>query len=206
MDDVNSKELLNTAIEDVVFTFTKTGEEELKLLSEDLHNYAGKVRSELDKNYNQTDPQWITLYEAFIDLLEKHNIDPNSESIENMKFESAELKKIFEQIKELNRENALLLDKFDGDIKIAKIFKNNEPSGKVSANLPLYNLLSSAKHKIDDRLTKLNLLNNPGFFRQAVGEDIINVFESSEYKINSGIVAGLITQTADEYLKEYKGE
>jgi type I restriction enzyme R subunit len=53
MNDVNSQELLNTAIEDVVFTFTKTGEEELKLLSEDLHNIAGKVRSELDKNINK---------------------------------------------------------------------------------------------------------------------------------------------------------
>jgi type I restriction enzyme R subunit len=206
MNDVNSKELLNTAIEDVVFTFTKTGEEELKLLSENLHSYASKVRFELDKNYNQDDPQWITLYEAFIDLLEKHNIDPNAESIENMKFESAQLKKIYDQIRELNRENAMILDKFEGDIKFAKVFKTNEVSGKVSANLPLYHLLTSAKHKIDERLTKLNLLTNPGFFRQAVGEDIISVFESSEYKTNSDIITGLAAQTADEYLKEYKGE
>ncbi|MCA9333293.1 hypothetical protein KDA00_05480, partial [Candidatus Saccharibacteria bacterium] len=152
MNDINSKELLNTAIEDVVFSFTKTGEEELKLLSEDLHNIAGKVRHELDKNFNKKDPEWLSLYEAFVKLLDKHNIDPESENLDSMKFESEELKRIFDQIKELNRKNSLLLSKFDGDRKFAVIYKNHQTSGKVSDNIPLYSLLSDAKAKIDARL------------------------------------------------------
>ena len=207
MNDVNSKELLNTAIEDVVFSFTKTGEEELKLLSENLLNVAGKVRHELDKNFNKKDPEWLLLYEAFVKLLDKHNIDPNSESLDSMKFESEELKRIFDQIKELNRKNSLLLAKFEGDRKFAVIYKNHQSTGKVSDNLPLYNLLNDAKIKIDNRLSNMQeLLSNKGYFQQATGEDILNCYESGGYTLQASTVNSLIKNTVNEYLSEYKGE
>jgi type I restriction enzyme R subunit len=207
MNDVNSKELLNTAIEDVIFNFTKTGEEELKLLSEDLHNTAGKVRHELDKNFNKKDPEWLLLYEAFVKLLGKHNIDPESESMDSMKFESEELKRIFDQIKELNRKNSLLLAKFDGDRKFAVVYKNHQPTGKVSDNLPLYNLLNDAKEKIDTRLTNSqDILSNQGYFRQTTGEYILDSFDKGRYDLNARLVRNLIESTADEYLAEYQGE
>ncbi len=207
MNDVNSKELLNTAIEDVVFSFTKTGEEELRLLSEDLHNIAGRVRFELDKNFNKKDPEWLSLYEEFLQLLNKHNIDPNAENLDTMQFESETLKQIFDKIKELNRKNSQLLVKFDGDRKFAVIFKIYQPSGKVSDNLPLYNLLNDAKSKIDSRLSQnQNLLSNTGYFRQATGEDILDSFQSGKYQVDAGIMRTLIIHTADEYINEYQGE
>jgi type I restriction enzyme R subunit len=207
VNDINSKELLNTVIEDVVFTFTKTGEEELRLLSEDLHNVAGKVRSELEKNINKKDPEWLGLYQAFVDLLHRHNIDLNSESLDGMKFESEKLKMIFDQIHELNRKNSLLVAKFGGDRKFAVVYKNSQPSGKVSDNMPLYNLLSDAKTKIDSRLSQnQNLLANSGYFRQAAGEDILESFQTGKYDVEASIIKNLITYTSDEYLSEYQGE
>lgn len=206
MNDVNSQELLNTAIEDVVFTFTKTGEEELRLLSEDLHNIAGKVRSELDKNFNKKDQEWLSLYQLFIDLLNKHHIDPNAETVDAMSFESEKLKQIFDQIKELNRKNSMLLEKFDGDRKFAVVYKNHQSSGRVSDNVPLYNLLFDAKEKIDGRLSQMqDMLANSGYFRQATGEDIYESFESGKYNVDASILRSLITNTADEYLVEYQG-
>lgn len=207
VNDINSKELLNTVIEDVVFTFTKTGEEELKLLSEDLHNIAGKVRLELEKNINKKDPEWLELYQAFVDLLHKHNIDLNAESMDVMKFESEKLKMIFDQIRELNRKNSMLVSKFGGDRKFAVVFKNAQPSGKVSDNIPLFNLLNDAKLKIDTRLSQnQNLLANSGYFRQATGEDILESFQSGKYEVEADIIKNLISYTADEYLGEYQGE
>ncbi len=207
MNDVNSQELLNTAIENVVFTFTKTGEEELRLLSEDLHNVAGKVRQELDKNIHKKDAEWLELYQAFINLLQKHHIDPNAESIDSMKFESERLKQIFDQIRELNRKNSMLIAKFAGDRKFAVVFKNIVPSGKVSDNLGLYNLLSEAKGKIDARLQQnQNLLANTGYFRQATGEDVLESFQSGSYNIDAQTLRNLIEYTADEYINEYQGE
>lgn len=207
MNDVNSQELLNTAIENVVFTFTKTGEEELRLLSEDLHNVAGKVRQELDKNIHKKDLEWLELYQAFINLLQKHHIDPNAESIDSMKFESERLKQIFDQIRELNRKNSMLVAKFGGDRKFAVVFKNIVPSGKVSDNLGLYEVLSVAKNKIDTRLSQnQNLLANAGYFRQAIGEDVFDSFHSGNYKVNAQVLRNLIDYTADEYINEYQGE
>lgn len=207
MNDVNSQELLNTAIENVVFTFTKTGEEELRLLSEELHNIAGKVRQELDKNIHKKDPEWLELYQAFINLLQKHHIDPNAESIDAMKFESERLKQIFDQIRELNRKNSMLIAKFTGDRKFAVVFKNVVPSGKVSDNLELYDLLTKAKSKIDARLGQnQNLLANTGYFRQATGEDVLESFQSGSYKVDAQTLRNLIDYTADEYINEYQGE
>ena len=205
INDINTQELLNTTIEDVVFTFTKTGEEELKLLSEDLHNIAGKVRSELEKNYNKKDPEWVNLYQSFVQLLNKHNIDPESESLESMKFESQKLKQIFDQIHELNRKNSMLISKFGGDRKFAVVYKNIQSSGKVSDNMGLYNLLTDVKSKIDARLSlSQELLSNKGFFKQAVGEDMLASFE--KHQVNSSSINNLINHTFDEYISEYQGE
>lgn len=207
MNNINSQELLNTAIENVVFTFTKTGEEELRLLSEDLHNIAGKVRQELDKNINKKDPEWLTLYQAFVDLLHKHNIDPTAETLDTMRFESERLKQIFDQIKELNRKNSMLVAKFSGDRKFAVVYKTAVPSGKVSDNLELFNLLNEAKSRIDKRLGQnQNLLASSGYFRQATGEDVLESFQAGSYKVDAQTVRKLIELTADEYIDEYQGE
>lgn len=207
VNDIGSKELLNTLIEDVIFTFTKTGEEELKLLSEDMHNIAGKVRLELEKSINKKDEEWLFLYESFVDLLHKHNIDPDSESLEKMKFESEKLKQIFEQIKELNRKNSVLLSKFSGDRKYAITYKIIQRSGKISDNFEVYNLLSKVKNKLDDRLSvNKNILSNPGYLRQAIGEDVSIIFDNGTYNVEANIIKNIIIHLSDEYLKEYKGE
>lgn len=205
-NDVNSRELLNTAIEDVVFTFTKTGEEELKLLSQELHSTASKVRHELESNFNKKDPEWVTLYDAFLNLLDKHHIDPDSERIEKMRFESSELKKIFNQIRELNRKNTVLCEKFGGDKKFATLFKNHQPTGRVSDNLPLYNVLNDAKSRIDKRLSlNAKLVESAGSFRQDVGSDVYESYENGGYKITPALIGQLQTQVTDEYLHEHKG-
>lgn len=206
-NDVNSQELLNTAIEDVVFGFNKKGEEELQLISEDLHSLAGKVRLELDQNINHKDPEWLDLYDAFIELLNKHDINPDAENLKNMEFESAELKNIFSKIRELNRKNTVLCQKFDGDTKYAILFKNHQLSGRVSDNLPLYNLLNDVKSRIDERISKMqNIVENTGYFHQAVGEDIVDSYETGGYKVDANIVGKLTANTADQYLNEYQGD
>ncbi len=96
--------------------------------------------------------------------------------------------------------------KFAGDRKFAVVYKNIQPSGLVSDNLPLYNLLSDAKKRIDERLKNLNLLSNTGFFRQAVGEDILAIFQTGKYQVDAGVITRLIGYTADEYLGEYQGD
>lgn len=206
--DINSKELLNTAIEGVVFEFTKTGEEELRLLANDLQEVARNTRTELDKNYNQKDPEWVTLYEEFTRLLTDYNESEANGNREKMEYASTELKRIYNRIKELNRKNQVVLTKFNGDKKFARTFKLLEPSGRVSQNQPLFDALDTIKSSVTAKLgINENLVDSDGYFRQMMGKVVVDSMESSETpKIDATTAMRLSEILADEYIQEYKGE
>ncbi|MDR1583361.1 MAG: DEAD/DEAH box helicase family protein [Prevotellaceae bacterium] len=205
ISDVNSRELLNEAIEDVIFQFTKIGEEQLNMFANELIETAGRTRQELQNNFHQKDPEWISLYDEFRRLLEKHKIDETN--LENIKFESQELSEIYRKIKELNRKNAALKAKFGGDRKFARIFKTIEPIGLPSANNPLLNLLEKIKSAIDERISLAqNMMDSEGYFKEFVGEKIIEIWKKTEFcqKLNADIIERLIEYVSREYFEEYK--
>jgi type I restriction enzyme R subunit len=208
INDVNSKELLNVAIENVIFSFTKVGEEELKMLANELQELTYKTRVELGQNWNQEDTEWVSLYEDFKNLLEKHKINESNFTKENASFVSRELLQIFNKIKELNRKNSVLQDKFYGDKKYARIFKYIEKSGEISKNISLYEVMKLAKISIDEKIyLNENILGNEGFFLNLVGGDILESFENSKYKkqFDISLMENLTDLTAREYFAEYRG-
>ena len=207
--DVNSQQLLNVAIENVVFGFTKTGEEELKMLANDLQDIAHKTRNELNNNWNKKDHEWISLYEEFKKLLEKHRID-GDDDLDKMKFESSELKNLYAKIKELNRKNEVLQQKFDGDQKYARIYKTLVPNGKVSENLPLYTIMQMAKGKIDEIVDQnKSILEKHAYFQQHIWPIINGTLNESSQK-DMTIPYELLKQfrdlTANEYIEEYSSQ
>jgi type I restriction enzyme R subunit len=204
ISDVNSRELLNVAIEDVIFDFTKIGEEELRMLANDLQEIAHKTREELNNNWNQKDPEWVSLYEDFRNLLANHNIDRENFTNEVAHFISREILQIYNKIKELNRKNSVLSAKFDGDRKYARIFKLLEESGTISNRLWLFNVLRIAKENIDNQVS-LNeaMLANEAYFKQAVAPILINSFEIAGQKIDADVIKNLTELTTREYRLEY---
>jgi type I restriction enzyme R subunit len=68
-DTVN---LLNAALEDVIFSFVKVGEEEL-VLADKLKNTLHRTREALVNNFDQTDPQFISLKEELERLFKQKN-------------------------------------------------------------------------------------------------------------------------------------
>jgi type I restriction enzyme R subunit len=206
--DINSTELLNTAIEDVVFEFTKTGEEELRLLANDLQEVARNTRFELDRNYNQKDPEWVTLYEEFARLLSEYNESENNGDKEKMQYASTELKHIYDHIRELNRKNQIVLDKFYGDRKFARTYKLLEPSGRVNENQPLFDVLSEIKKSVGEKLSiNENLVDSGGYFSNLIGQTTVKSMEGSQTPtIDAATATRLRDLLVDEYVKEYRGE
>ncbi len=206
--DINSTELLNTAVEDVVFEFTKKGEEELKLLANDLQEIARNARVELDRNYNQKDPEWVTLYEEFTRLLSDYNESESNGDKEKMQYASTELKHIYDRIRELNRKNQVILDKFYGDRKFARTYKLLEPSGRVNQNQPLFDVLSEIKKSVGEKLSiNENLVDSGGYFSNLIGQTTVESMESSQTPSIDAVTATRLRDLlVDEYIKEFRGE
>ena len=204
ISDVNSRELLNVAIEDVIFDFRKIGEEELRMLANDLQEIAYKTREELNSNWNQKDPEWVSLYEDFRNLLANHNIDRDNFTNEAAQFISRELLQIYTKIKELNRKNTVLSAKFSGDRKYAIVFKSLEETGTISNRLWLFNVLRNAKTHIDNQVSQNEaMLANEAYFKQVISPILISSFEAEGQKTDADIIRNLTELTTREYRFEY---
>jgi type I restriction enzyme R subunit len=203
LTDINSKEMLNLAIEDVVFNFTKVDEEELRMLANDLQDKAYKIRSTLRELNEQKDPEWLSLYEEFRELLKKHDITQNDFTKETATFVSNELDSIWKRVAELNRKYSVLRVKFNDDVKYARIFKTLEPSGVISNKVWLFEILQVIKQSIDSQVgINEKMLSNRAFFQKLVTQLIVEVFETYSGQIDSSILINLSTMTANEYFYE----
>ncbi len=76
--------LLNVALENVLFMFRKVSEEEL-IIADQLKDILRKTREALGGNFDQKDPEFISLYDELKRLFDKKNLDEISQ--EEMKQE-----------------------------------------------------------------------------------------------------------------------
>ena len=93
---------LNEALEDVYFQFVKIGEAELKL-ADDLKDIMRKVREGLAGNFDQDDPEYISLREELERIFKKKNLAEVGQ--EEMQANIATLQTVYAKIKELNRQS-----------------------------------------------------------------------------------------------------
>jgi type I restriction enzyme, R subunit len=73
-NSTDTANLLNIALEDVLFMFTKIGEAEL-VLADKLKNTLRQTREALASNFDQQDPKFITLKEELERLFKKKNLN-----------------------------------------------------------------------------------------------------------------------------------
>ncbi|MDL2235949.1 DEAD/DEAH box helicase family protein [Christensenellaceae bacterium OttesenSCG-928-L17] len=203
-----SRELLNLAMEDLLIDFTKLKEEELKLIGNDLVETSKKVQEEFNRNWNVKDPEYTSLYDEFSQLLSKQRINPASENIDEMKKISSEWMKLLDKIRDLNRRNSLVLAKFGGDSKAARVYTTLDDSieRRPHFNQPLFDIIKSAKDAIDEQVVKnKNMLDNPGFVEHTIKQLVLGSFDKSEKILSIDILDRISTLMAEEYLNEYKG-
>lgn len=205
-NNVDTTNLLNVALEDVLFTFTKVGEEEM-ILADKLRSTLQRTREMLAGNFDQKDPVFITLKEELERLFRKKNlaeIDPDE-----MKENIESLDKIYNKAKELERKNQLLKAKYENDEKYSRLHKRlMEKDPLTDSESKLYEALSGLKKAIDEQVLKnTSLLDNEKYAEKMM---IKIVFDELHKKHNLGLNAertkhinGLIVK---EYLNEYNGK
>lgn len=197
--------LLNIALEDIIFMFTKISEEEL-LLADELKNDLRKTREALQNNFDKKDDKFITLKEELQRLFKKKNLSEVTQ--EDMKLNIGSLRKIHDKIKELNRQNNLVRDKYDGDKKYARIHKRLIESGYFSQiQSKIFDALRGVKAGADDKvLLNTNLLNNESFFERMMSGLVVDQFKNvNKIKLNPDTSKYINKLVVKEYVDEFSG-
>ena len=204
-NSVDTANLLNLALEDVVFAFVKVNEEEM-VLADKLKDILQKTRLALGGNFDQKDPYFISLKEELERLFKKKNLNEiNTDEIEsNIK----ELDKIYNEAREIERKNQLLKAKYDNDEKYARLHKRlMEKDPLTESESKLFEALQGLKKEVDTLiLQNSNVLENESYIETMMMRMVINQLNTKSHfgldvekskRINSLIVK--------EYINEYHG-
>ncbi|MDH4394618.1 MAG: type I restriction endonuclease [Limnobacter sp.] len=195
--------LLNVALEDVIFIFAKIKEEEL-VLADKLKNTLRQTREALAGNFDQLDPKFITLREELERLFKKKKL--NEVTQEDMTANIGALNSIHDKVKELNRENNQLRAKYEGDVKYTRIHKRLQESGKITQNeRHLYNALVGVKTQADEQvLQNTQLLNNESYFERMMQPIVIGEFYTrQQIKLTPDATRTINHLVVAEYMNEF---
>lgn len=201
----DTNNILNEALEDVLFMFTKVSEEEL-ILVDKLKNTLRKIREALASNFDQQDPQFVTLKEELERLFKKKNLSEVTQEEMNRNIDS--LNKIHARIKELNRQNNLLKDKYQQDLKYARIHKRLTERGNISnQESRIVAALQGVKSSADDIvLQNTKLLNNENYFDTTMVRLVIDQFKTKQkINLNASTSKYINELVVNEYMNEFHG-
>lgn len=196
--------LLNVALENVLFMFRKVSEEEM-VIAETLKDTLRKTRETLAANFDKYDPQFVSLYDELKRLFEQKNLDEITQ--DEMKQNIAALEKIYEKIKELNRLNNNLKAKYKQDAKYARTHKRIMERGNISKReSEIHETLSDIKEHVDEKvLINTKLLDNEAFFHGVVINEVIHSFGKTGVKLEPDSAKYINNLLVKEYVNEYQG-
>ena len=201
----DSANLLNYALEDILFKFTKIGEEEL-VLADKLKNTLRQTREALTANFDKKDPEFISLKEELQRLFKNKNLSEVTQ--DEMNANIATLQKIHEKIKELNRQNDLLKAKYKNDPKYARVHKRMMQDSTLSkSKIKLFEALSDVKKETDEKvLNNSGILENENYFDRLMITTVINQFKKEHHiDIDVESTKYISSLVLSEYMNEYNG-
>ena len=211
----STKQLINEAMLDITFKFSKVGEEEMRLIAGgvELKEKWQKTIGSFIQNIDQDDPELITLREAFMQRFKEHGFVINNveEFIEHSKC----LDEIMKKLTELQRKNSILMKKYKGDAKFARVHKRiseeNVRRTKTGSRPLISNyddiivdVLSAIKSDIDQQVFDRNdILKKDAYFEQTVMNRIKFGMDKSGISNERSDRTFIQTRIARQYLDQY---
>ena len=202
-NSTDTTNLLNVALEDVLFLFTKIREEEL-VLADKLKNTLRQTREALADNFDQQDPKFITLKEELERLFKKKKL--NEVTQDEMNANIGALNAIHEQVKELNRQNNQLRAKYLGDVKYTRIHKRMlEHHLLTESERRIFEALIGVKQQADDQvLQNIQILTNEAFFERMMMPLVIGEFQTRRnITLNPDASRAINRLVVTEYMNEF---
>lgn len=117
------KTLINEAMMDIEFTFSKIGQEEMRLISggAELKEKWQRTIASFTQNFDQEDPEFMSLRDAFMERFKEHGFV--IDTIAKFNEETQALDDIVKRLQDLQKRNNVLLKKYKGDEKFARVHK-----------------------------------------------------------------------------------
>lgn len=204
-NNVDTTNLLNVALEDVIFSFTKVKEEEM-VLADKLRNTLQRTREMLQGNFDQKDPEFVSLKEELERLFKKKNL--SEIDAEEMKRNIGALDSIYDRAKELERKNQLLRAKYENDEKYTRLHKRlMEKDPLTESEAKLFDALQSLKAEIDAQvLQNSNMLGNEDYVEKMMMRIVVNkLHKEHQLGLNPERTKRINNLLVKEYLNEYHG-
>ena len=175
-----TKQLINEAMQDIRFNFSKIGEEEMKMIAggRELQDKWSTAIRKFTENTDPDDPEYITLRDAFMQRFKEHGFVVDS--IAKFNQESKELDEIIERLIKLQESNNRLLKKYNGDTKFANVHKRirEENKQRLANHKPfifsyydndIVTILTDIKTEIDQKVYDRNdILKKDEYFEMTV--------------------------------------
>ena len=175
-----TKTLINEAMMDIEFNFSKIGQEEMRLIAGgvELKEKWQRTIASFTQNFDQDDPELISLREAFMQRFKEHGFVVDT--IAKFNEETAALDEIIQRLQELQKRNDALLKKYKGDTKFARVHKRIRETNverKLQGKKPMLSnndedillVLSSIKDGVDKQVYDRNdILKRDAYFSRTV--------------------------------------
>ena len=204
----DNSNLINMAIEEVIFAFRKVNESELQLgLVDDFKEQIRKTREAMQCNFDNKDLVYISLYEELERIFKKKKLtEMTTEDIQN---NIVLLRSIYDRITAQNRRDNLLRAKYEGDVKFARIHKrllegnaNRNPKWReMQINVALLGIKVRADGIL---LTNQAVLNNEAYFSRTLQPLVLTHFGGQQLKLDSVTTKQINALVVDEYMGEYR--
>jgi len=206
--DFSSQMLLNLAMSETSFSFVKIAEEELRLAANDLEDWRRRVAGRIKKQRDEKDPEWVSLYEEFQRIMQKHFIyGQEGYTMENIKETQKDYEELFKSVEDYYTRMRRLTMNFNGDEMAARSYKHVTNSTMVSEFPAIYHVIKGSKVKLDHRIGQnQGILDNEEYLKRMIREQARKEMKKNQSASNMAKqdFDRLVESLFEEYEQEYQ--
>lgn len=211
-----TKTLINEAMMDIEFTFSKIGQEEMHLISGgiELKEKWQQTIISFTHNFDQDDPEFMSLRDAFMERFKEHGFV--IDSIAKFNEETQALNEIIVRLQDLQKRNNVLLKKYKGDEKFARVHKRIREVNKQreeKGQKPMFSfldeeiasILNIIKEDVDAKVYDRNdILKKDAYFNRTVMA-LINgcLYHFPQIKPEMDDYKFIQTRISQQYINQY---
>ena len=211
-----TKTLINEAMMDIEFTFSKIGQEEMHLISGgiELKEKWQRTITSFTQNFDQDDPEFISLRDAFMERFKEHGFV--IDSIAKFNEETQALDEIIVRLQDLQKRNNALMKKYKGDEKFARVHKRIREVNKQreeNGQKPMFSfldeeiaaILNIIKEDVDAKVYDRNdILKKDAYFNRTVMA-LINgcLYHFPQIKPEMDDYKFIQTRISQQYINQY---